>query len=148
MKVEIDGGEASQVVAIDNNSCYVPQISPDGKYLAYTCFDNSNYQSNLQIVGFEGNVVGSTVKTMEYNFINSFIWTPDGKSLTYLNAHGSPNLWKLPVDGSSPQPITEFTSGRIFRYRWSNDGKHLLFVRGIVNSDLVLIKDANIRNTP
>mgnify|MGYP006202636357 CR=1 FL=1 len=70
-------------------------------------------------------------------------FSPDGKRIAFVSdRRGAPNLWRLPLDGSAPQPVTDFKSGRIFNFAWSADGKTLYIVRGNVNSDLILIRDS------
>jgi Tol biopolymer transport system component len=71
----------------------------------------------------------------------NFAWSPDGKSLAFINSEGMPNLWNYPLDESKPKPLTDFNSSKIVDFSWSSDGKKLFIVRGITNSDLVLIKD-------
>jgi Tol biopolymer transport system component len=64
--------------------------------------------------------------------------------LTALSARGgTPNLWRLPVDGSNPEPITDFRSGRVLNFAWSTDGKDILVARGNTNNDLVMIRDTD-----
>ena len=80
---------------------------------------------------------------MEYNLISQFSWSPDSKSLTVLTSRaGLPNIWRQPVDGSQPTPITDFKSGRIFNFAWAANGKNLIVARGNTNNDLLLISDA------
>jgi len=64
-----------------------------------------------------------------------------------LSSKEIPNLWKLPLDGSPPQPITKNNSGRIiFNFSWSADGERLFITRGIVNNNLIVIRDAASTN--
>ena len=53
--------------------------------------------------------------------------------------NGASNVWRQPVDGGPPQQITNFKSGRIFRFAWSRDGKTLICEREAVLNDLALI---------
>jgi hypothetical protein len=41
--------------------------------------------------------------------------------------------------GGEPQQFTKFSSGRIFDFDWSSDGKQLLLMRGDKISDVVLL---------
>ncbi len=43
------------------------------------------------------------------------------------------------MGGGEPKQFTKFTSGRIFDFDWSADGKQLLLARGETNSDIVLL---------
>ncbi|HEX8565535.1 MAG TPA: protein kinase [Pyrinomonadaceae bacterium] len=144
MKVSIEGGTPTQILTDEKVAVMYPRLSPDGKRLAFITFDMTTFKKSLRVTAFDGERVGNTEREFDYNLISSFGWSPDGKSLTYLSVEGIPNLWRLPLDGSKPQPITDFKSGRIFNYAWSRDGKRLFISRGIVNSDLVLIRDAAI----
>ena len=77
------------------------------------------------------------------NLLGQFFWSPDGKSLAAVSSRGGvPNVWRLPIDGSEPTPITDFKSGRVLNFTWSADGKDLLLARGNSNNDLVMIRDA------
>jgi len=47
-----------------------------------------------------------------------------------------------PLDGSPGKQITDFPSEHINDFRWSFDGTKLALARGHVDSDVVLIHDA------
>lgn len=49
------------------------------------------------------------------------------------------NVWEQRLVGGPPKRITNFTSGRIFDFNWTADGKDLLLSRGEITSDLVLL---------
>jgi hypothetical protein len=40
-----------------------------------------------------------------------------------------------------PHQITGFTSGRIFSFSWSRDGKQMIVARGSETSDVVLVSN-------
>jgi eukaryotic-like serine/threonine-protein kinase len=146
LKVPIDGGSAEPTLLYQDKEFNVHNhaISPDGKFLAFDSYRKSDFDKKVRIAALENGAFGGIVKEFDADAILSYVWTPDGKSLTFLsNRSGVPNLWRLPLDGSAPQPITEFKSGRIFNYNWSADGKTLFIVRGNVNSDLILIRDSS-----
>ncbi len=66
--------------------------------------------------------------------------SPDGRSLDYiLNQNGSDNIWEQPLDGGGRRQLTRFTSGRIFDFIWSQDGRRILLTHGEINSDVVLL---------
>ena len=71
-------------------------------------------------------------------------WTADGKAVTLLRQTFEQlivNVWKFPLDGSWPKPLTNFkdASLSIDTYSLSRDGKSLAVVRSNSTSDLVLI---------
>ena len=141
LKISIEGGEATTILSDNKVANFYPRLSPDGKLLAFISFDVVTFKKSLRVAAFGGEKVGQVVRDFDYNLMNNYMWSPDSKSLTYLSVESIPNLWKLPIDGSKPQPLTNFTSGRIFNFAWSADGKRLFISRGIVNNDLILIRD-------
>jgi serine/threonine protein kinase len=143
LKVSIGGGAPTRILIDDKTTHISPRLSPDGKHLAFITFDMTTFKKSIRVAAFDGERVGATEREFDYNLMGNFIWSPDSKSLTYLSVESIPNLWQLPIDGSKPQQITDFKSGRIFNFAWSRDGKRLFLSRGIVNNDLVLIRDAN-----
>jgi eukaryotic-like serine/threonine-protein kinase len=143
MKISIDGGPAELFHSSEELSLFNPKVSPDGKRIAYITYHINNFEKRLQVATLEGNVFGKVERDLEYNLIERIQWTPDNKSLTVLtNRSGTPNLWRIPVDGSPETSITDFKSGRIFNFTWAADGKELLLARGNTNNDLILIRDA------
>ena len=71
-------------------------------------------------------------------------WAPGGMAFEDLVFRdGATNLWRFPLDGSAPRPVTAFASEQILNYRWSPDGKTLAMSRGTLSTDVVLITSAD-----
>jgi Tol biopolymer transport system component len=69
-------------------------------------------------------------------------WSPDQKSLQYLlTRRGATNVWEQPLAGGAPRQVTNFTSGTIFDFAWSREGKQLLLAKGEETSDVVLLSN-------
>jgi tricorn protease len=69
-------------------------------------------------------------------------WTADGRSLTYVDSQGGvSNIWIQSLAGGQPKQLTDFKDQQIYGFAWSNDGKQLAISRGVMNNDVVLIKD-------
>ena len=68
---------------------------------------------------------------------------PDNRSIVIPDIRtGTANLWSFPMFGSGPgKQLTHFTSGVIWGFRWSADGKKVAIVRGNNASDVVLFRD-------
>jgi Tol biopolymer transport system component len=147
MKIAIDGGDAQQLFPESRHSEFAPMISPDGKRLAYHAmhYDNqtSSFERFTKIVGLDGEKIDKTVEPIDVNVLSEFRWSPDGKSLTYINREGIDNLWNFSMTDKKEKPLTDSNSGNIANFLWSRDGKKIFILRGVVNSDLVLIKDSN-----
>ncbi|MGH9968127.1 MAG: protein kinase domain-containing protein [Pyrinomonadaceae bacterium] len=147
-KVPIDGG--SPVALIVKGNLRYPQVSPDGKLLAYFFEDEQTGRPKIAVIEFEG---GAPVKTFELpvstgtsfyesSFYHGFHWSPDGRALVYVNTlSGVSNLWRQPLDGSTPRQITNFKSDLIYNFAYSHDGRDLALARGSHIRDAVLISE-------
>jgi serine/threonine protein kinase len=145
MRVSIDGGRPEVIYSSDELSAFQPRLSPDGKRIAFITYNVHTFDKRIQVASVDGPHIGKPEASLEYNLLGQFFWSPDGKSLTALTTRaGTPNLWRLPIDGSAPTPITDFKSGRILNFTWSADGKELLIARGNSNNDLVMIRDSDV----
>jgi eukaryotic-like serine/threonine-protein kinase len=142
-RVSIDGGIPVDIV--DNPGESVPgfvTISPDGSLLAFP-FDLYT-PTPLVKIGIVSTSGGPLMKTLVVpgTIDTGPRWSQDGKSLQYLlDRDQAANLWEQPLTGGSPRQVTKFTSGKIFDFNWSVDGKQLLLCRGETTADIVLLND-------
>jgi dipeptidyl aminopeptidase/acylaminoacyl peptidase len=74
----------------------------------------------------------------------SFDWSPDGSAVMYVDA-SSPvwNLFRAPLDGGKPQPVTSFDTGRVTAYEFSPDGRKLALTLTIGNASNVWLCGAD-----
>jgi Tol biopolymer transport system component len=144
MTVPIEGGQPQVLFSDDEISAFQCRLAPDGKRLAFMGYNVRTFDKRIHVAPLEAGRLGKIEASLEVNLVNQFYWAPDGKSLTAVTTRGgTPNVWRLPIDGSAPTPITDFKSGRILNFAWSADGKDLLIARGNTNNDLVMIRDAD-----
>jgi TolB protein len=139
-QLPMQGGPPSQVV-LPNSASAAPQISPDGKLLAYLAMPATmSGPMVLTVVPFAG---GSPVHRFDVPMGATRIrWAPDGQALDYrLDRGGASNIWRQPLAGGPPNQITNFKSDLIFFFAWSCDGKQLALARGTISSDVVLISN-------
>ena len=139
-RISVSGGtpvEISRVLgedAVTNVS-----LSPDGNALLYAYEDFKTLKVKLAFVAVTG---GPPVRTLdapgELYQSNLLRWSPTGKSVEYiLTKNGASNIWEQPLGGGESRQLTNFSSGRIFDFSWSKDGKYLLLCRGEVTTDVV-----------
>jgi dipeptidyl aminopeptidase/acylaminoacyl peptidase len=110
-----------------------PQISPDGKWVAYTvssvdvAADKSD--TDVWMVSWDGTEDLHLTSSPEAE--NAPRWSPDGRYLSFLSsrpgkAKGN-QVWLLDRLGGDAQQLTD-VKGRIGSAEWSPDSKHLLLV--------------------
>ena len=148
-KIQSDGGEPIQLTKISNGWLLAnwAAISPDGKMIACVTKESIN----------EAPMKLSVISIEDGRFLNTFNlkpgvaspfraavlrWTKDGKAISYnATSNGVSNIWLQPLASGEPKQLTDFSSERIFSFDWSQDGKQLVYSRGIVRNSLVLIED-------
>jgi Tol biopolymer transport system component len=140
-KVSVDGGTPVQLTDSQSGK---PAISSDGKQIACGYFDNQTMDWRIALVPFEG---GKPTRMFDIPASMTYAggiarWTADGRALTYIGTRGGvSNIWRLRLDGSPPQQLTDFKVDRIFWFDWSHDDKQLALARGTVTNDVVLISN-------
>jgi Tol biopolymer transport system component len=141
-RVSIDGGTPEKVM---DGIAIRPAVSPDGKLLA--CWYNAGRQDSrwqLRVMSLDGATLNifDVAPTVQVQWDTPMRWSPDGKFLVYVDHRGGiDNLWGQPIDGGTPKQLTKFDDTRIFAFSWLKDGS-LVMSRGVITSDVVLIKDA------
>lgn len=131
-KVSIDGGDPVQLT---DKAPTFPAISPDGRLISAGYFEDPG-ANKTAIYSFDR---GALFKIMSFpNFYAC--WTPDGRSLAYINRHGIPNIVSQPMDGRPPRQLTYFTDGNLVGFDWSRDGK-LACSRKVITADAVIVSD-------
>jgi Tol biopolymer transport system component len=137
-KVAADGGTP---VRITEKESALPSVSPDGKVFACNYEDVAGAGYKIAIIAFEG---GPPVKMFNIpgSFGRTIHWTPDGRALTYVDTRGGvSNIWLQNSAGGAPKQLTDFKDQRIFGFAWSREGKQLAISRGVVNSDVMLLRE-------
>ena len=131
-----NGGEPVKLVATFLAKGHL-SFSPDGTRIAYldlTELDGKPHNSWKVISSADGHPVGSG--SLDAGLAHGFgfpdvEWTADGKALTFLDEVGGiSNVYRQPLGGGKPQPVTRFTDGEIGDHEWSPDGRKLLLMRG------------------
>ena len=116
------------------------QFSSDGKMVLYGSqkIENGQIYSKLIVVPAEG---GAPLYTFDAPFgIQLARFTPDNKAIVFmLTRDRATNIWEQPLSGGNIQQLTHFTSGNMFSYAFSSDGKRLAFSRGTRKSDVVMM---------
>jgi Tol biopolymer transport system component len=142
-KMSIDGGTAQQIT---DHVAMAGRVSPDGKLIMFQFAASADPYAPPNKVGvmpFEGEG-----ELKEYPLPASgtasvvTIWSQDGKSILFsVVSNNVSNIWSQPLDGSPAKQVTNFKDSLITGFAWSNDGKQLACMRGVLIRDAVLISD-------
>lgn len=120
-----------------------PQISPDGKSIAYTVSTidakEDKGSTHIWMVGYDG--TNDRQITFSSDSESSPRWSPDGKFLAFTSARSSgkpgvrgSQVWLLDRSGGEAYQLTEL-KGRLQGYEWSPDAKRLALVIGDPDPD-------------
>jgi eukaryotic-like serine/threonine-protein kinase len=136
-----DGPPLEIATVPGNSGAYRLKVSPDGTLVAFMYREGSPVPVlRLGVVSAEGGPLRFTSPVP----IGSagLSWSTTGRALQYLlTRNGATNVWEQALTGGEPRQITNFTSGRIFDFAWSRDGKQLVLAKGNQSSDVILISN-------
>jgi dipeptidyl aminopeptidase/acylaminoacyl peptidase len=109
-----------------------PQISPDGKWIAYAVatpdMDANRNAGNIWMVPTEG---GAPIQLTQSGRDSSPVWSPDGKMLAFLSSRaGESQVYVLPMDGGEAHAWTHLSTGADI-VKWSPDGKTIAFTSSV-----------------
>ncbi len=109
-----------------------PQISPDGKRVAYTVstpdMDANRGASNIWVVPTAG---GPAMQLTESGHDSSSAWSPDGKTLAFLSSRsGESQVYLLSMEGGESHALTKLSNGADM-VKWSPDGKTIAFTSSV-----------------
>ena len=139
-RLSIEGGTPLEVASAPHGILF-GRISPDGQWIAYVYHEDSpTAPDKTAIIPASG---GSPLHVFGWPFgAVGLRWSPKQKGVQYLlTKNGATNVWEQPLAGGALRQITNFTSGRIFSFSWTRDGKQLLLAKGESTSDVVLISN-------
>ncbi len=109
-----------------------PQISPDGKWIAYVLSTPDSVKdksdTDIWMIGWEG---GEPIRlTASPEGESRPRWTPNGKYLTFLSSRyetKSSQIWRMDTRGGEAVKLTELKYS-ISDYVWSQDSKKIALV--------------------
>ena len=138
-RISIDGGES--VTITDEQSSW-PDVSPDGRLIAYSHGPSSrNPSREIRVIPIEG---GAPVHSFEVPLAavlyNRLRWSKDGRSILYKDH--TQGLWRQEISKDKPEYLPAPTDMRIYHFAFSADG-NLVFSGGSQMREIVLMEPSS-----
>jgi len=136
-RISIDGSDQKQLT---NKPSKWPQVSHDGKYIAYVEASESKSR-RLAIMTFAGGEPVKTFAVAEGGLIGRLVfrWTPDSKGIIYrVDPKG---LWRQDLESEKATPVRGFEDAILQNLAWSLDGKNLAYTVGLPTQEIMLIEN-------
>lgn len=125
---------AEEFLALDRVA--EPAISPDGKWVAYT-FTSTDLAKNRRFQDlYLVSAAGGNSRQISTDSLGgrSAKWSPDGKTIAYINSRGgTPQVWLFTVADNSRKALTSLSTGAD-GVIWSPKGTHVAFVSEVYPS--------------
>ncbi|MVM30068.1 prolyl oligopeptidase family serine peptidase [Spirosoma sp. HMF4905] len=126
----------SIVQSIDMKSVSNPQLSPDGKWVAYTVtktnWDENAYDTDIWLANTTTGDQFQLTNSKKSN--SSAAWSPDGKWLAFLSTRDDKSqLYLISPYGGEARPLTKFETG-VTSFKWSPTGKQIVFSATVPDS--------------
>jgi len=142
-KLSLAGGPP---VRLSDRTAFSPPFpSVDGRHVAFAT-PGKDGRVVLAVVSADKGALEAepTIPPTLDQTAHSAEWAPDNQSMVLSDFRsGTPNIWSLPVLGKGPErQLTHFTSGAIWAFHYTRDGKSVAYARGNNLSDVVLFTSA------
>lgn len=108
-----------------------PQISPDGKWVAYTVtaadIKENAVNSDLWLVSTSGDAAPRQLTRHPKND-GSPRWSPDGRQIAFLSDRAErAQIYLMAPDGGEPEKLTDSKTA-VSGFQWSPDGKQIAYL--------------------
>jgi DNA-binding winged helix-turn-helix (wHTH) protein/Tol biopolymer transport system component len=133
-KIPAGGGEQVQLT---NYFAMRPTVSSDGRTVAFFYMENDKWR--LGTVSIDGGAMGPSVDIPDGITDRVARWSSDGRSLMLVDNDGDiGNIWRIPLDGSSPTKITNFEWHKIQDFAVSPNSNQIALSRSTTISDVIM----------
>lgn len=120
------------------------QISPDGKYAAYTvtAIENGESKTRLWLAGTDGKSSGAQLLLSQDWTGSTPRWSPDSKRIAFsASKDGKSGIWFVTLEDRTPRFIVEVKQAGFYiayageSFAWSPDSKRIAFISAAEEPD-------------
>jgi Tol biopolymer transport system component len=98
--------------------------SPDGKNLLFAVRSPEDKKSHLYTMPVEGGNIKELCTAQEGAYLETGMWSPDGKYAYFTEIQDGTSLWRIPAEGGIPQKVWH-SKDRAEVFSFHPDGKQL-----------------------
>ena len=142
-RIPIDGGEPAPLV---QGESFDALPSPSGRLIYYSTFEWEERPVRVRVMRWIFIASSDQKRLFSLDAPGPAtagvppVWAPDESGLDYVvTRNGVSNIWRQSLTGAPPVQITHFSTGKIFSFAWSPDGRWLSLGSGANRSDVVLM---------
>lgn len=136
--IEVKDGKLSPEVLWSFGRIGEVSVSPDGKKILYTLTYYSIEQNKGNAEVYVMNSDGSDVKRLTTTASSEWnvVWNPKGDKIGFIYADESGvNIYEMDTDGKNRKAVSSFTEGDLEGFKYSPDGKKIVYVRAVPKKD-------------
>ncbi len=136
--IEVKDGKLSPEVLWSFGRIGEVSVSPDGKKILYTLTYYSIEQNKGNAEVYVMNSDGSDVKRLTTTASSEWnvVWNPKGDKIGFIYAAESGvNIYEMDTDGKNRKAVSSFTEGDLEGFKYSPDGKKIVYVRAVPKKD-------------
>jgi Tol biopolymer transport system component len=115
--------DGESIAEVSDERIELFDLSPDGKWLAYSHRDEHQKRVRVAVVALDQHV---PAKRFDIEPTFALKWTPDGQGLAFTHEQG--NIWIQPLSGAAPYAVTQQHPGfKVVTFAWSSDARYLAY---------------------
>jgi Tol biopolymer transport system component len=148
LRHDLDTGKITALAAMTGPAGIpVVSVSPDGKWLAFTSWEDDERRIQLKILPLGGGEARELFRAEQSELIMDVLWTPDGRSLWFrkITPSKDPKMpprwesWRVGLDGEGPRKLGLSVPGGGIRLH--PDGRKIAFATGRSRYDLWVMEN-------